>query len=39
MVQAGNEIVGGTPEQAAEYLRSEIERWKKTIKLERRLTR
>lgn len=39
MTQAGNELMGGTPQQAADYIRSEVTRWKKVIKPEMRLTR
>ena len=39
LVQAGNELVGGTPEQAGRYIRSEVERWLKTIKPEMRVSR
>jgi tripartite-type tricarboxylate transporter receptor subunit TctC len=39
LIQAGNELVGGTPERAADYIRSEVERWKKTIKPEMRIHR
>ena len=39
MMQAGNELIGGTPAQADAYIRAEVERWKKVIKPEMRLSR
>ena len=39
MTQAGNELVGGTPKEAADYIRSEVERWLRVIKPEMRLNR
>jgi predicted acyl esterase len=39
MTQAGNELTGGTPQQAAEFIRAEVARWKKIIKPEMRLSR
>lgn len=38
LVRAGNDLIGGTPEQATEYIRSEVERWRKTIKPHMRLS-
>lgn len=39
MTQAGNELTGGTPQQAAEFIRAEVARWKKIIRPEMRLSR
>jgi tripartite-type tricarboxylate transporter receptor subunit TctC len=39
MTQAGNELTGGTPQPAAEFIRAEVARWKKIIKPEMRLSR
>ncbi len=35
----GNELIGGTPERATEFIRAEVERWRKTIKPEMRIER
>ncbi len=39
LTQAGNELIGGTPAQAAEFVRADVARWKKIIKPEMRLSR
>ncbi len=33
----GNELISGTPERATEFIRAEVERWRKTIKPEMRI--
>ncbi|MCC6531071.1 MAG: tripartite tricarboxylate transporter substrate binding protein [Burkholderiales bacterium] len=37
LIKAGNELIGGTPAQATEFIRSEVERWRKVIKPEMRI--
>jgi len=39
MIQAGNELMGGTPKQADGFIRDEVARWKRIIKPEMRLSR
>ena len=39
LTAAGNELIGGTPAQAAEHIRDEVARWQKIIKPEMRLSR
>ena len=39
MTQQGNELMGGTPQQATAFISAEIARWRKIIKLEMRITR
>jgi tripartite-type tricarboxylate transporter receptor subunit TctC len=39
MTQAGNEIIAGTPAQGNAFIRADVERWKKIVKPEMRLTR
>jgi hypothetical protein len=39
MTQQGNELMGGTPQQAAAFISGEIARWRKIIKPEMRITR
>lgn len=39
LTQAGNELMGGTPQQAHEFIRADIERWKKIIRPEMRVSR
>ena len=37
LTQAGNELMGGTPQQAAEFIRAEMDRYRKIIKPEMRI--
>ena len=37
LTQAGNELIGGTSAQAAEFIRMDVERWRKIIKPEMRI--
>jgi tripartite-type tricarboxylate transporter receptor subunit TctC len=39
LTQAGNELIGGTPAQASEFIRADVQRWRKIIKPEMRLSR
>jgi tripartite-type tricarboxylate transporter receptor subunit TctC len=39
LTQAGNEIISGTPAQGNDFIRADVERWKKIIKPEMRLGR
>jgi tripartite-type tricarboxylate transporter receptor subunit TctC len=39
LTQAGNELIGGTPQQAAEFIRTDVQRWRKIINPEMRLSR
>ena len=39
MTQQGNELMGGTPQQATTFITAEIARWRKIIKPEMRITR
>lgn len=39
LTQAGNELIGGTPQHATEFIRADVARWKKIIKPEMRLNR
>jgi tripartite-type tricarboxylate transporter receptor subunit TctC len=39
LTQAGNELLGGTPQQARDFIRDDIARWKKIIKPEMRVKR
>ena len=39
LTQAGNELIGGTPVQAAEFIRADVQRWRKIIKPEMRINR
>ena len=39
LTQAGNELIGGTPAQAAEFIRADVQRWRKIIKPEMRINR
>ena len=39
MTQQGNELMGGTPQQATAFISAEIARWRKIIKPEMRITR
>lgn len=37
LTKAGNEVMAGTPAQATDFIRSEVERWRKVIKPEMRI--
>ncbi len=39
MIQQGNELMGGTPQQATAFISGEIARWRKIIKPEMRISR
>jgi len=39
LTQAGNELIGGTPAQAADFIRADVERWRQIIKPEMRINR
>ena len=39
LTQAGNELIGGTPQQASAFIRADVERWRKIIKPEMRVYR
>ena len=39
LTQAGNELMGGTPREAHDFIRADIERWKKIIRPEMRAAR
>ena len=39
LTQAGNELIGGTPAQAAEFIRADVARWRKIVKPEQRINR
>jgi tripartite-type tricarboxylate transporter receptor subunit TctC len=39
MMQQGNELMGGTPQQATAFISAEMARWRKIIKPEMRITR
>ena len=39
LTQAGNELIGGTPAQASEFIRADVQRWRKIIKPEMRINR
>jgi len=39
LTQAGNELIGGTPQQATAFIRADVERWRKIIKPEMRINR
>ncbi len=39
MMQQGNELMGGTPQQATAFISAEIARWRKIIKPEMRISR
>ena len=39
LTQAGNEIISGTPAQGNDFIRADVERWKKIVKPEMRLNR
>jgi len=39
LVQAGNEIISGTPVQGDDFIRADVERWKRIIKPEMRVAR
>lgn len=39
LTQAGNELMGGTPARAADFIRADVERWRKIIKPEMRINR
>lgn len=39
LTAAGNELIGGTPQQAAEFIRADVARWKKIIRPEMRINR